>query len=98
MSNTKLLGTLQLRQIAELVTGRDFNGAFNEDILEGAPEIKLLSLDDINKALGTNHKACRISAWGITPIEWNENGVLVPGNGLPSIEEQLEEINKHMTE
>lgn len=88
MGEHATLGTLQLRQLAELATGRDFSGAFNEDVLDGAPEIKMLSLDDINDALGTQHTACCVRAWGVVPIAWTEESTLVPGDGLPSVDEQ----------
>lgn len=84
----KVLGTLQLRQLAELATGRDFSSAWNEDVMEGAPEIQMLSLDDINAALGTDHAACAVYAWGYMPVAWDATGVLLPGHGLPTKEEQ----------
>ena len=85
-----LLGTIQLRRLAEVATGRDFSGAFNEDVLVGAPEILLLSLDDINEALGKEYHGCWVSAYGITAVMWTAEGVLLPGNGLPTAEEQRE--------
>jgi hypothetical protein len=85
------LGTVQLRRLAEAVTGRDFSTAWNEDILEGAPEIMLLSLGDINEALGTDKTACSILAFGHIPIAWEGDAVLTPGDGLPTVEEQWEQ-------
>ena len=86
-----VMGTFELRRLAELATGRDFSGAFNEDVLEGAPEVLLLSLEDINDALGTDYAAGVISAWGYVPAKWTPEGLLTPGNGLPSVEDQLAE-------
>ena len=70
----------QLKNISEVITGRDYSDSCKEEIINNVPTIQLLSLYNINNILNKNYCECKINAWKNTPIIWTTEKIILNYN------------------